>query len=361
MIRHNLSSLALSGTLLCGCGGHHEESQLPSSQPIEPIAGDAVFVVNGGDGSISVIDAETNALAGTIQLEHADYPHHVYLSDDGKRLLVAVPGVDLSAGHGGDDGGHGGHGDGHGGAEPGEHSILLLDSSDGATEVARALAEMNHNAIFSPDGMEVWTSQMSSPGSVLVLDAATLETRATIPVGDAPAEVTFSPDGSHAFVANTGSDSVSVIDVGSKTVVETIQVGDTPVGAWPGSDGVMYVDNEAGKSLTAIDATTRDVVRTHELGFTPAMAAVTPAGELWVTATDTGKVVIYSAADGTVQGEIATGAGAHAMAFSGDGQTAYVTNQLANTVSVIDVVGRSVIATIEVGAKPNGIVFRPAL
>jgi YVTN family beta-propeller protein len=359
MTLRTLSSLALSGALLCGCGGHHEEPQLPSSQPIEAITGDAVFVVNGGDGSISVIDAQTGELAGTIQLERADYPHHVYLSEDGARLLVAVPGEDLSGGHG-DDGGHGGHG-GHGGEEAGEHSILILDSRDGATQVARMLAEMNHNAIFSPDGQEVWTSQMSSPGSVLVLDASTLETKTTIAVGDAPAEVTFSPDGSHAFVANTGSNSVSVIDVGSKTVVETIEVGDTPVGAWPGSDGVMYVDNEAGKSLTAIDATTLAVVRTYELGFTPAMAAVSPAGELWVTDTDGGKIAIYSAADGTVLGEIATGAGAHAMAFSDDGQTAYVTNQVDGTVSIIDVAGRSVAATISVGAKPNGIVFRPAL
>jgi YVTN family beta-propeller protein len=357
MTRRILSSLALSGALLCGCSAPHEEPQLPSSQPIEPVIGDAVFVVIGGNGSIAVIDAATNELAGTIQLEHADYPHHVYLSEDGTRLLVAAPGVDLSGGHGGDDGGHGGHGD----AEPGEHSILILDSRDGSTLVARRLAEMNHNAIFSPDGQEVWTSQMSSPGSVLVLDASTLETETTIPVGDAPAEVTFSPDGSHAFVANTGSDSVSVIDAGSKTVVQTIQVGDTPVGAWPASDGVMYVDNEAGKSLTAIDATTLGVVRTYELGFTPAMAAVSAAGELWVTDTDGGRVVIYAAADGTVLGEIATAAGAHAMAFSDDGQTAYVTNQLAASVSVIDVASRSVVATIPVGSKPNGIVFRPAL
>lgn len=352
MMQRSLSSLALSGALLWGCGSH--EAPLPSSQPVEPVTGDAVFVVNGGDASISVIDAETNQLAATIQLEHADYPHHIYLSDDGTRLLVAIPGVDLSAGHGG---GHGGHG----GEEAAASAILVLDSRDGATQLARHLDTMNHNAIFSPDGQEVWTSQMSSPGSVLVLDASTLETKTTITVGDEPAEVTFSPDGSHAFVANTGSNSVSVIDAGSKEVVSTIQVGDTPVGAWPGSDGVMYVDNEAGKSLTAIDASTLAVVRTYALGFTPAMAAISPAGELWVTDTDGGKLVIYSAAEDTVLAEIPTGAGAHAIAFSADGQTAYVTNQRAATVSVIDVAGRAVVATIEVGSKPNGIVFRPAL
>ena len=52
-----------------------------------------------------------------------------------------------------------------------------------------------------------------------------------------PAEVTFSPDGAAAFVANGGSASVSVIDAGTLTVTETIAVGETPVGAWPGADG----------------------------------------------------------------------------------------------------------------------------
>jgi YVTN family beta-propeller protein len=353
MIRRSLSVFALSGAFLQGCGGGHE-TQLPSSQPIEPFAGNAAFVVNGGDNSISVIDAETNELAATIELEHVDYPHHIYLSDDDRRMLVAVPGMDLSEGHGG------GHGGGHG-AEAMESSILVLDSRDGATLRARKLETMNHNAIFSPDGQEVWTSQMTSPGSVLVLDASTLETKATIAVGDEPAEVTFAPDGRYAFIANGGSDSVSVIDASSKMVVSTIDVGETPVGAWPGSDGVMYVDNEAGKSLTAIDASTLAVVRTYDLGFTPAMAAVSPAGELWVTDTDGGKVVIYAAAEDTAQGEIATGAGAHAIAFSADGQTAYVTNQHADTVSIIDVASRAVVDTIEVGSKPNGMVFRPAL
>lgn len=240
-------------------------------------------------------------------------------------------------------------------------SILILDSQDGATRRARQLEQMNHNAVFSPDQQEVWTSQMTSPGSVLVLDASTLEIKATVPVENAPAEVTFSPDGRYAFVANTGSDSVSVVEVNSKMVLDTIQVGDEPVGAWPGSNGVMYIDNEAGKSLTAIDANTLAVLRTYSLGFTPAVATVSPDGNLWVTDADNGRVVLYSLTEDTMLGEIETGAGAHAIVFSTNGQSAYITNQGSDAVSVIDVASRAVVKTVDVGSKPNGIVFRPAL
>ena len=53
-----------------------------------------------------------------------------------------------------------------------------------------------------------------------------------------------------------------------------------------------------------------------------------------------------------------TGAGAHAIAFSGDGKTGYISNQTANTVSVIDVATHKVVKTINIGTKPNGMVWR---
>ncbi|MDT9091258.1 YncE family protein, partial [Escherichia coli] len=87
----------------------------------------------------------------------------------------------------------------------------------------------------------------------LVLDAQTLETMKTIPVGRVPAEVTFSPDGRYAFVANGTSNDVSVVDAATKTVVKTLPMDREPVGAWPGADGMMYVDCEVGKTIKAID------------------------------------------------------------------------------------------------------------
>ena len=38
-----------------------------------------------------------------------------------------------------------------------------------------------------------------------------------------------SPDGTRVYVANTGSDSVSVIDTAANTVVATIGVGNGPI------------------------------------------------------------------------------------------------------------------------------------
>lgn len=347
--------MALPVGLGLGCDGGNPDPPAaaqrtpPSSVAIAPITYDALFVVNGADSTLSVIDTGKNVLAATIVLKDALFPHHVYLSSDRSRLLVAVPGSDLSGGHTG----HVGHGGAAGGSEG---AVMLLDAATGTTIVSRNTNAMNHNALFSPSGKEVWTAQFD--GYVLVLDPNTLETRQSIQVGTNPSEVTFSSDGRRAFVADTGSNTVSVIDAESKSKVATIPVGMAPVGAWQGTNGIAYVDNEADGTVTAIDTATLNISLTYNLGYTPGMVGYGPDGNVWVADSYNGRVVLWKAGASSSIAEIATGQGAHGVAFSGDGKNAYVSNQDANSVTVIDVATKTAIVTIPVGAKPNGMVWR---
>ena len=318
----------------------------PSSIAIPAITVDAVYVVNGGDSSISVVDPAKSAVIGTIKLQNVGYPHHVYLSPDRSMLAVADPGMDLSGGH-------------HGGMAGMKGAILVLDAKTGATMASRRLDEMNHNGAFSPDGSEIWTTAMTMGGKVLVLDAMTLKTKSTIDVGDMPAEVTFAKDGKHAFVANGTSNDVTVIDVATKKAVKTVAVDQDPVGAWPGANGVMYVDCETAKTVKAIDSTTFAVTRTYKLGYTPGMARTPPVGDaLWVTDSDSGEVVFNMTTADMAMGKAATGAGAHGLSFSDDGKLGFVTNQTGGTLTIINVSTQKVLGSVPVGAKPNGLVFR---
>lgn len=341
----------LALTYACGAMGKDDMgamSMKPESTAVSGIPASALYVVNGAGRSISVIDPASAEVKATIALKNVDFPHHVSLSPDGKRLAVAAPGIDLSMGHGDaampSDTMPAGHGSKHGAMSmltqtmpATKAAILVLDSATGGTIVARQLDQPNHNAIFSPDGSEIWTSSMAESGGVLVLDALTLATKATIPVGKMPAEVTFSLDGTLAFVANGGSDNVSVINVASRAVTGTVAVAKDPVGAWRGSDGIMYVDNEEAKSISAIDPKTSTVVRTYDLKFTPAMAATAPDGTLWVTDAEHGSVVLFKAGAIDKVTEIVLASGTHGISFSNDGKTAYLTNQGADSVSVVDV------------------------
>lgn len=58
--------VAATGALaLSGCSSHKKDSGL-SSTTISPVSYSALYVVNGGDATISVIDTSTDTVAGTI-------------------------------------------------------------------------------------------------------------------------------------------------------------------------------------------------------------------------------------------------------------------------------------------------------
>jgi YVTN family beta-propeller protein len=333
------------------------KQKIPMPMAEKQIDYPAAYVVNGESGTISVIDLAKNNVTETIELMGADnsmimWPHHLSLYSifDMHRLVVGVPGKDLSEGH-------------SGGMHDMKGKVLVIDAIKGKILKSLELPVSNHNAIYSPDGREIWVSQMEMAGKVLVFDAQTYALKNTIPVGMEPAEVTFSADGSKAYVANGGDNSISVINPVSKNIITTIAVGAEPVAAWVGYDGKMYVDNEAGKTISVIDVAGNSVVQTIDLGFMPGSVAHNAAKkELWVTDPENSKVHYWtwnqSANQWVHGGAFNAGAGSHAIAFTGDGNTAYVTNQMAGSVSVINVSGHSKIKDITVGKKPNGIVLK---
>lgn len=317
----------------------------------------AAFVVNGEDATLSVIKLANNTVTETIELmgnnsSMAMWPHHIYMhqSIDMTHLAIAAPGMDLSAGHSG--------------AMPGmKGKILVMDAVTGMMVKELEVPVMNHNAVYSPDGKEIWTSQMGMSGKVLVYDANTYALKHTINVGMDPAEVTFSADGSKAYVANGGDNNVSVINPSTKAIITTIPVGDNPVAAWIGNDGNMYVDNEHGQSVSVISVASNAVVQTINLGFMPGSVAHNISkNELWVTDPDNGKVHYYTR-DASMNiwrlgGAFNAAPGAHAIAFTNNGDIAYVTNQASASVSVIDVTAHAKVKDITVGKKPNGIIIK---
>jgi YVTN family beta-propeller protein len=112
--------------------------------------------------------------------------------------------------------------------------------------------------------------------AVALFDPRTLQIRKTIPVGDHPSDMIESPDGGRLFVANANFNTVSVIDLQTARVVETISTALTP-GAPNGSTPnalalspdarVLYVANADNNYLAVVDVSVPR--KSRSLGFIP--------------------------------------------------------------------------------------------
>lgn len=343
----NISAVVFAFCLtlvISSCMKNHDMSMLNIDYP-------AAYVVNGTSNNISVIRLSDNTVTETISLNGATFPHHIYISPDKTKLAVAITGMDLSGGHGG-----------HGSSVSG-YKIQIINTVTGMIEKEIPLPKMAHNAIFSPDGTELWLGQSDSiESTVRVYRVSDWQLTDTIIVGSYLSEVTFIKGGGYAIATNTGSNSVHMIFPDSKNIqCETYTNGTSPVGTWQGTLDYSYADNEVSQTIAEIDLQGDSTKALINLGFTPGYAAYkTSNDELWVSDATNGRVVIFtnSAGTWTQMHTITTGANAHAITFNADESLAYVSNQDAGTVSVINTATHTKTKDITVGQKPNGIVLK---
>jgi YVTN family beta-propeller protein/autotransporter-associated beta strand protein len=123
----------------------------------------------------------------------------------------------------------------------------------------------------------------------------------------------IAPDGTRAYVTNTNSNSISVINTATNTVI--------------------------GAAIA--------------VGSNPDAVAVSPNGtRIYVTSFNSNTVSVINAATNAVVATILVGAGPEGVAFSPDGTRAYVANSGNNTVSVINTTTNLIIETVAVGALP---------
>jgi YVTN family beta-propeller protein len=121
-----------------------------------------------------------------------------------------------------------------------------------------------------------------------------------ITVGTNPVSLRFDSTRSFLYVANYGSNNVSVVDISTKTVVNTIGVGTNPFHLQLDPDNNrMYVSNSNyGGSVSVIDTNSRSVIATISGLVSPRQVAVdNVGGKLYVSSYDTSGVTVVNNPD----------------------------------------------------------------
>lgn len=208
--------------------------------------GKRAYVANELDGTISVIDVDTKSPTFHTVLETipvGELPTGVAVTPDGTKVYV-------------------GHLTRQGKDVPARLTII-----DVATNQVLKTIEFQPQEFSRPPaiGMMPILNQAYVTGvaldteggqSVSVIDLLTDEVINTIEVGARPTGVTFHPDGNRAFIANSGSDSFSVIDTLTGEVTDEIVTDQNPWATGVTPDGLtLYVVFAAiGESAIGITA-----------------------------------------------------------------------------------------------------------
>jgi YVTN family beta-propeller protein len=202
----------------------------------------------------------------------------------------------------------------------------------------------------------------SGGDSVTPLEVTTGRAERPITVGNEPDALALAPDQRTLYVANAASGTVTPIDTENGQPEGAVKVGSHPDAIAVTPNGLTaYVANFASASVTAINTTTGRAERPIPVGQCPSSIAITPDGKTaLVVDWASGEVTpIYTDTD-RAGPAIKVGSYPVAVAISPNGRVAYVVNFGSNTVSPIDIAAGRAGPAIPVGAAPNAIAVLPS-
>ncbi|MEC9248177.1 MAG: PQQ-dependent catabolism-associated beta-propeller protein [Pseudomonadota bacterium] len=162
------------------------------------------------------------------------------------------------------------------------------------------------------------------------------------------------------FVSNEHDNSVSVIDIKTKKVIETIAIGTRPrgIGISPDKDEI-YVAVSGENRIAVIDTKTLNVKRSFASGNDPEAFAVHPNGNLYISNEEDAKASVYDPLNGALLAEIEVGIEPEGVAISPDGKRVIVTSESTNMLHLIEVPSHKILQNILVGARPRSACFSP--
>ena len=297
-----------------------------------------LLVLNKEDATLALIDPESGATAGTVPVGQG--PHELVTSADGKFAFASNYGT---------------------GPAPG-HTISMIDlaarkelrridvaplsrphglafaagklyftaeadkkiaSYDPATNTIDWQFETGqtttHMVLPAKDARTFFTSNIGSDSiSVIEQGSGDTWTQTVVPVGKGPEGLDLSPDGRELWSAHSRDGGVSIVDVRTKKVTQTINVGtkrSNRIKFTPDGRFALISDLEAG-DLVVLDTGTRKEIKRVPLGKMPEGILIAPGGSrAFVAVNGDNHIAVVDLKSWQVIKKIATGVGPDGMAW----------------------------------------------
>ena len=302
----------------------------------------ALLVLEKDDKSLAIVDPASLKIVGRV--DAGDDPHEVVASDDGKFAYISNYGAF--------------------GANPG-HTLSVVDLAN-----QKRLPSIELGALLAPHGLEFADGKVyfTAEGSKTIgrYDPSVQKIDWILGIGQNRTHMlVVGKDLSRIFTSNVNSDSIGILERDKNGDVsgwmETyVSVGKGPEGfdvspdgkeLWAANshDGTVSITNLASKKVVqTLDVRTQ---RSNRLKFTPDGKAVL------ISDLGTGDLVVLDAAARKEINRLSLGHGAAGILIVPDGSRAYVAVSRDNYVAVVDLHTLSVTGHVATGRGPDGMAW----
>ena len=244
-----------------------------------------------------------------------------------------------------------------------EHGIQVVERSSGRVVQTVALPGVFLGLTFSPDGKSLYVSGGNQDaiyrfdwraGRATLADSITLAVKKPRVSGTKyPAGIAVSPDGRTLYAAENLGDSLAVVDLASKQVVQRLATERYPYGVVVAPNGDVFVSAWGGGTVSAFRARSGDRFGSEariKVGRHPSALLLNADGSrLFVASGSTDQISVIDNRTGSVLTTLTdpspakTGEGStpNALALSPDGKRLFVAEADNNAVAVFDLSART--------------------
>jgi YVTN family beta-propeller protein len=317
-------AVAVSGALVRGVAAQSSSGRL--------------LVLNKEDATFVVVDPASGSLVGTVPVGQG--PHELVTSADGKIAFASNYGT---------------------GPAPG-HTISMIDVATG-----KELRRIDVAPMSRPHGLAVANGKLyftaEADKKIARYDPATDKIDWQFETGQNTTHMVLpSKDGRTLFTSNIGSDSVSIVQQGAdRAWTQTVvPVGKGPEGLDLSPNGrELWSAHSRDGGVSIIDVATRKVVQTINVGTKRSnRIKLTLDGKFaLISDLDAGELVVLDAPGRKEIKRVPLGKAPEGILIAPDGSHAYVAVNGDNYVAVVDLKSWQVVKKLPTGAGPDGMAW----
>ncbi len=250
----------------------------------------------------------------------------------------------------------------------GEDRAALIDPATGETVARIPTGKVPHEVVVSPDGSRAYVADSGGPQqpgrSISVLNLRTRELEATFALEGcaSPHGIALEARGERLWVSCAPDRVVIELDPRSGKVLNrwaTGQEGSWMLAATPSGDR-LYTANLEGNSVTEIDPAASAVRVLGTVEGAIGIEVSPDARELWVSSLSGNSIHVFGLPGGNSLARF-SGGGRNPVRvrFTPDGKQVWVTHSESNTVDVFDAASRAPLGSVALPEPPKGIIFSP--